>query len=588
MIELRDVTYGLGTGTKAFNLNIIKHAFKNKVKLIDCGNLYATQRNIVGPAIKDLTKKGEFDRNSVFIMSKLWVNELGKVRKFDYEAWDSAVEVNCKKAMDQLGVKYLDALLIHWPLNEDKNGITEEFIIEEIWPQMEQLVKKKLVRYIGVSNFGLIELHKLLNICTIRPYINQLEINPYQTNQVVSQFCLENNIKVVASSPFSFGWKDNHLKLFQEQKLKEVAEKYGKSPACIVVKWLMDQDIIPIPGTSKPEHWDEYATLDDLVLDQSDILKIESLHKNLRLYDDRLYKKHRIEYLPQYSYNIYEALVGTANNPELTPVRTDKIDFVEKCKISLTSGPGYLVIRKLFVNELNTIMSNLNGKYNKQNHGRHDGADPRNWKDAIVNQHPVYCKLMNNNIIGLIVESLLGWDCLIDNCGFTTSRPPPHSHIFGPHQDSPFEQRPGAMLPHHESPVVIQALFCVDGFSEDNGGLFALPYTHKNRKRPNLAHHGNLKRGVIPQGAVALETEPGDVILALGNVWHGAYANKTNSERRAFLTEYINSMVEPRDKFNASNINKDIYKTFSKRLVRLFSNRGKERLLQPWLEHQEK
>ena len=142
-------------------------------------------------------------------------------------------------------------------------------------------------------------MHKLLNICTIRPYINQLEINPYQTNQAVSQFCLENNIKVVASSPFSFGWKDNHLKLFQEQKLKEVAEKYGKSPACIVVKWLMDQDIIPIPGTSKPEHWDEYATLDDLVLDQSDILKIESLHKNLRLYDDRLYKKHRIEWTPE-------------------------------------------------------------------------------------------------------------------------------------------------------------------------------------------------------------------------------------------------------------------------------------------------
>ena len=59
-------------------------------------------------------------------------------------------------------------------------------------------------------------------------------------------------------------------------------------------------------------------------------------------------------------------------------------------------------------------------------------------------------------------------------------------------------------------------------------------------------------------------------------------------ERRAFLTEYINSIVEPRDKFNCSNISKDIYKGFSKRLVRLFSNRGKERLIQPWKEHQQK
>jgi diketogulonate reductase-like aldo/keto reductase/ectoine hydroxylase-related dioxygenase (phytanoyl-CoA dioxygenase family) len=588
MVDLRDVTYGLGTGTKAFNHNIMKHAFKKKVKLIDCGNLYPTQRNIVGPVIKDLTKQGTFNRDSVFIVSKLWVNELGKVRKFDYETWDPSIENHCKKALNQLGITYLDALLIHWPLCEDKDSITDEFIIEEIWPQMEQLVKKKLVRYIGVSNFGLIELHKLLNICNIYPYINELEINPYQTNQVVTQFCLENNIRVLASSPFSFGWKDNHLKLFKEPKLINIANKHNISPAAVVVKWLIDQDIIPIPGTSNPNHWDEYEKLDAIMLDGHDVLEIESLHKNLRLYDDRLYRKHRMQYIPHYSYNVFEALVGTSTNPELNPVRTDKIDFLEKCKISLTSGPGYLVLRKIFVNELNTIMSNFDGKYNKQNHGRHDGADPRNWKDAIINQHPVYSTLMNNNIIGLIVESLLGWDCLIDNCAFTTSRPSPHSHVFGPHQDSPFEQRPGAMLPHYDSPVVIQAIFCIDGFSEENGGLFALPYTHKNRKRPNLPHHGDLRRGIIPKEAIALDTEPGDVILALGNVWHGAYANKTSIERRAFLTEYINSIVEPRDKFNASNINKDIYKTFSKRLVRLFSNRGKERLAQPWLEHQQK
>jgi len=587
-MDLNSITYGLGTGTKAFNHAMMKHAFKHKVKLIDCGNLYPTQRNIVGPVIKDLTIKKEFDRESVFIVSKLWVNELGKVRKFDYENWDCLIENNCKKALNQLNVKYLDALLIHWPLNEDKDNITDEFIIEEIWPQMEQLVYKKLVRYIGVSNFGLIELHKLLNICTIQPYINQIEINPYQTNHVISQFCLENNIKVMASSPFSFGWKDNHLKLFKEEKLIDISKKHNISCAAVVVKWLIDQGIIPIPGTSNPEHWDEYGRLENIILEQDDVLNIESLHKNLRLYDDRLYRKHRIEYLPRYSYNVYEALVGSADNPSLYPVRTDKIDFLEKCKVSLTSGPGYLVLRKIFIDELNTIISNFDGKYNKKNHNRHDGADPRNWKDAIVNQHPVYCKLMNNNIIGLIVESLLGWDCSIDNCAFTTSRPAPHTSIFGPHQDSPFEQRPGAALPHHEAPVVIQAIFCVDGFSKENGGLFALPYTHKNRKRPNLPHHGNLRRGIIPKEAIALDTEPGDVILALGNVWHGAYPNNTDLERRAFLTEYINSIIEPRDKFNASNIDKDIYKTFSKRLVRLFSNRGKERLAQPWREHQKK
>ena len=128
-MDLNSITYGLGTGTKAFNNTMMRHAFKNKVKLIDCGNLYPTQRNIVGPVIKELTTKKQFDRESVFIVSKLWVNELGKVRKFDYENWDCLIENNCKKALNQLNVKYLDALLIHWPLNEDKDNITDEFII---------------------------------------------------------------------------------------------------------------------------------------------------------------------------------------------------------------------------------------------------------------------------------------------------------------------------------------------------------------------------------------------------------------------------------------------------------------------------
>ena len=141
MIELRDVKYLLGTGTKSFSKDMMRYAFKKKVKLIDCANLYPTQRNIVGPTIKDLIASNEFDRESVFIVSKLWVNELGKIRKFDYENWDSCIERNCKKALNELGVKQLDALLIHWPLiEEEKEGYSEEFIIEEIWPQMEELV----------------------------------------------------------------------------------------------------------------------------------------------------------------------------------------------------------------------------------------------------------------------------------------------------------------------------------------------------------------------------------------------------------------------------------------------------------------
>ena len=213
--------------------------------------------------------------------------------------------------------------------------------------------------------------------------------------------------------------------------------------------------------------------------------------------------------------------------------------------------------------------------YQNKNLSRHEIGT---LKDNILNIHPVFSELINNNILALIVESLLGWDCIIDNCGVSISRP--GKDVFGPHQDSPFEQNPGATLPHHLSPVVIQAIFCIDGFTKENGGLFAIPYSHKWRERKRLPYT------VIPESAITLETEPGDIILALGNIWHGAYQNKTNNDRRAFLCEFINSIVKPWKEFDTSNINENIYKNFSRRLVRLFNNHDEEKLLTPWKEHQ--
>jgi len=578
MINLDDVEYGLGTNPKHFNPKIIDYALDHDVKLIDCASIYPSQKNIIGPVIRQRRSTNRFARNKVFIISKLWPNQLGKIRKFNYELCKS-IEDNCKKTLKELSIKKLDALLIHWPLNvEEDTGITEEFIIEEVWPQMERLVNEGLVRYIGVSNFGLIELHKLLNVCKIRPYINQLEINPYQPNKVVTKFCIKNNIKVIASSPFAFDWKEPHLKLFEEDVLKQIAKKHKTTPANVVMKWLINKQIIPIPGTSDPVHWNEYTKLGDVNLTCEDVTKIEKLDENKRLYTDNMFKKHHLEYWPKYSFQTYEALTGTEDNPELKPVSTDNINFLEKCKESLTTGPGYLVLRKIFNDQLNIINLNIGDQLADKNLSRHEITSSKFQDDIILNRHPIYAELMNNNILALIVESLLGWDCLVDNCGVSISRP--GGDVFGPHQDSPFEQNPGASLPHHLSPVVLQAIFCIDGFTKDNGGLFVIPYSHKCRERKRMMYT------VIPETAVTLETEPGDVILALGNIWHGANKNKTTQDRRAFLCEFINSIVKPWKEFDASNIHTNIYKNFSKRLVRLFNNREEEKLLTPWKEHQ--
>ena len=553
----------IGTGAKGFNLNIFQESIKLGFKTFDLSSIYhGTQmfknRNYL------------INNNDLILVYKLWINELGNFRYNGYIDYGNQIKEKCLKIMRDLNISKINVLLIHWPLKvNSETNITEEYIPEEIWIQLEELVLIGLVDKIGLSNFGVIDMQRILNNCRIKPYINQIEMNPYNTNLYVKDFCLKNDIIVMAHSPFGFGWKDGHLDIFNDDILKFYSNKYNVSVPVIIVKWLISLNVIPVIGTSCCEHLKEFILLQKFNLLDCEIQDITiKCNKNNFLYNS-IYNIHNNSYNLQYNTTRYTVLVGDENTSDLYPINTDDINFLEKCKVSLTNGPGYLIIKGLFLDKINilkqyippppkdiSIWSRWNGLGAVQNN--------------LINMHPVYSELIDNNLIGGIVESLLGWDCKLDNTAYTISRCGKYANFFGPHQDSPFEQNPGALLPPCNYPLVMQTICMIDDFTENNGPFFLVPHSHKSRERITL------QKGQFPNEGKKILGSSGDVLICLGNIFHGATKNITNNDRRAFLFEFVSSIIEPRDRFNENVITENIINNFSARMIRLLYG-GRER-----------
>ena len=527
-------------------------SLKTGFRLFDTANLYSSQQKIG----KNIINK---DPRDIYICTKLWMNEFGENRVSDTQCWDNKIETSCEKTLSELNISQINLLLIHWPMKKnEKTNVPEEFIIEEIWPQMEQLVDKGLVKSIGVSNFGILDLQRLLNICRIKPVINQILVNPYHTNNDLVDFCQKNDIVVMAHSPFS-----QTKRIFQENKLISIANKYNVPVSCIILKWFIQNKIIPIPGTSSVKHLEEYKNIESLYLEEDDINSINSLNKDMYLYN-QIHKSYNVSHYMKYNFKKYKILIPD-ENCNFSEVFTTDIDYINKCKESLINGQGFLICENVLDKEEIQLLKKQEPK--KIRSERYDNSFK--YK-CLLNKHPIFSKCVDNHLIASIIEPLLGWDCRLDNISYTISKP--NGTVFGPHQDSPFEQNIGAPLPPSEYPIVIQTIWCIDDFTEDNGAFFAIPGSHKIRQRVTMPNGGNLERGKIPDNAKKIIAPAGSVIIALGHVWHGADKNVTKNKRLGMLVEYVCSFVDSKMKFDKKSFDVDVLKTFSPRLVRILKD----------------
>lgn len=236
--------------------NAVKAAIETGYRLIDTAAVYKNEEG-VGKAIK----ASGIMREELFITTKVWNDQQG------YESTLQAFEESRKK----LGLEYLDLYLIHWPVKEK---------FKETWKALEKLYQDGWVKAIGVSNFQVHHLKDLIADAKVKPMVNQVEFHPYLTQKELLSYCKEENIQMEAWSPLMQG------EVVRVDVIKELAEKYGKTPAQIVLRWDLQHGVVTIPKSVKEHRIRENADVFDFELSPEDMDKLDALNKNHRFGPD--------------------------------------------------------------------------------------------------------------------------------------------------------------------------------------------------------------------------------------------------------------------------------------------------------------
>ncbi|MFD4815938.1 aldo/keto reductase [Peribacillus butanolivorans] len=230
----------------------VKKAIEVGYRSIDTAAVYENEEG-VGQAIRE----SGISREELFITSKVWNTDQG------YETTLQAFDDSLKR----LGLEYLDLYLIHWP-GKDK--------YLETWKALEKLYNEGKVKSIGVSNFHVRHLEKLLANSEIKPVVNQIELHPLLTQVEIRDYCEKHDIKVEAWSPLGRG------SLIEEPTINHIAKKHGKSSAQVLIRWHLQHEIVVIPKSITASRIEENAQVFDFSLSLNEMNQIDALNKNER------------------------------------------------------------------------------------------------------------------------------------------------------------------------------------------------------------------------------------------------------------------------------------------------------------------
>jgi len=200
-----------------------------------------------------------------------------------------------KKTLKDLNLKYLDLYLVHWPFafdhdkpQDDKgkwNSAPIPFI--ETWQAMEKLYEAGLVKAIGVSNMNAIMLHDLLAYAKVKPAMNQVELHPYLPQDNLVKYCHKHNVHVTAYSPLgSLDFvRESEPRVISDPVILEMANKYKKSPAQILIRWAIERGTVVIPKSVNETRIKENLQVFDFSISAVDMKEIEKINKNHRFVD---------------------------------------------------------------------------------------------------------------------------------------------------------------------------------------------------------------------------------------------------------------------------------------------------------------
>lgn len=232
----------------------VTEALKVGYRLIDTANAYQNEK-AVGRAIK----ASKIPREEIFVETKLWPSVYT-----DPEAID--------KTLKRLDLDYIDLLLLHQPAGDYITG----------YKMMEKALKEGKVKSIGISNFYGERLDNLLNNTEIKPSVMQVETHPYYPQEEMKEKLKEYGTKLQAWFPLGGRGNDSVL---TEKTIKDLAQKYEKSPAQIILRWHNQKGVIVIPGSKNPDHIKDNLNIFDFRLSEEDMRKIDELNKNTPFYN---------------------------------------------------------------------------------------------------------------------------------------------------------------------------------------------------------------------------------------------------------------------------------------------------------------
>jgi len=284
---------GLGTwkSTKGEVYGAVCEAIKLGYRHIDCAAIYGNEAEI-GLALKDSISDGTVKREDLWITSKLWNSSHGREN----------VVNGLKKTLADLQLKYLDLYLIHWPVSLQP-GIgfptsikdfqePDVHPIEDTWKGMEEVLEMGLTKHIGLSNFNIQKIERIISSCEYQPEALQVESHPFLQQKRLLEFCNWNNIKMTAYSPL--GARDlkspiQQPDLLDEPLILDISERYNISPAQVLLAWHNTRNIATIPKSVNKERMLQNLKAAEMIIKQEDMGKISTMDRNYRFISGKLW-----------------------------------------------------------------------------------------------------------------------------------------------------------------------------------------------------------------------------------------------------------------------------------------------------------
>jgi diketogulonate reductase-like aldo/keto reductase len=226
--------------------NAVRWALEAGYRHIDTAQAYGNEES-VGRAVRD----SGIPREEIFITTKFYPARS-----------DPAAEA--EKSLRRLGVDYVDLYIIHWP----QKGATWA------WPGMEAARERGYTRSIGVSNFSVAELEQVIAAAQTPPVVNQIQFSPFEYRRALAEACASHGVAVEAYSPLGTGRHLNH------PVVVEVAERVGRTPAQVLIRWCLQRDTIVLPKSTHQERIEANAQVFDFSLSDEDMTALDELDQS--------------------------------------------------------------------------------------------------------------------------------------------------------------------------------------------------------------------------------------------------------------------------------------------------------------------